>query len=89
MDQQWNKYKDAVKGYELPSSTTKPVIPYETSSSEVGVAGFQDLKPANPDLQAQYDAMSPNWNGITGANPSVYRNVASSESAPVNSQSKK
>lgn len=88
MEQQWLKYKQSVRGFDLPTSSMKPAVPYQTSSSEIGVSGFQDLKPANPELQARYDAMSSNWNGITGANPSVYRSIASSESAPVNLQSK-
>jgi hypothetical protein len=88
MDAQWVKYKESVSGFDLPASTTKPVVPYQTSSSEIGVSGFQDLKPANPEIQARYDAMSPNWNGITGADPSVYRSIATSESASVNLQTK-
>ena len=88
MDSQWLKYQQSVREFDVPISTTKPVVPYQTSSSDVGVTGFQDLKPANPELQARYDAMSPNWNGITGADPSVYRSVATSENEPVNLQRK-
>jgi hypothetical protein len=84
MDQQWLNYNASLGVQTLPKSTSAE--PYHTSSSELGVSGFQDLKPANPEVQARYDAMSPNWNGITGANPSVYRSIASTESAPVNSK---
>ena len=80
MESQWLQYQQSVGGFDLPASTTKPVVPYQTSSSDVGVSGFQDLKPANPEIQARYDAMSPNWNGITGSESSVYG------SAPVNSK---
>jgi membrane peptidoglycan carboxypeptidase len=88
MDAQWSNFQKGMEAYQLPASTMKPVVPYQTSSSDIGVSGFQDLKPANPDIQAQYDAMSPNWNGITGSNPSVYRSIATSENAPANLQSK-
>ena len=82
------QYQQSVGSFGFPISTKKPVVPYQTSSSDVGITGFQDLKPANPELQARYDAMSPNWNGISGADPSVYRSIATSESASVNLQSK-
>lgn len=85
MEQQWLQYNSALGDHTLPKST-KVVVPYETSSSEPGLTGFQDLKPANPEIQARYDAMSPNWNGITGADPAVYRSIATSQSAPVNSK---
>ena len=84
MDQQWLKYNASLGDQTLPVSTSAQ--PYQTSSSEIGVSGFHDLKPSNPEVQARYDAMSPNWNGITGANPSVYKSIATTESAPVNSK---
>jgi hypothetical protein len=85
MDQQWLQYNASLGAQALPKSTMA-VVPYETSSSEPGLTGFQDLKPANPEIQARYDAMSSNWNGITGADPSVYRSIATSQSATVNSK---
>ena len=81
MDQQWTSYNAAVGEYSLPKSTMAPV-PYQTSSSETGITGFQDLKPANPEVQARYDAMSPKWEGITGTDSAVFKNIPKSQSAP-------
>jgi hypothetical protein len=57
-------------------------VPYQTSSSEPGLTGFQDLKPANPQLQARYDAMSSQWEGIKPSNGDVFQTLPKSETAP-------
>jgi hypothetical protein len=82
MDQQWAAYNVAVGDHTLPTSTKTQVIPYKTTSSEKGITGFQDLTPANPQIQARYDAMSPEWEGITASNNYVFNNIAKSQSAP-------
>lgn len=80
MDRQWNSYNTGVSDYTVPQSSKAPA-PYQTSSSEHGLTGFQDLKPANPQIQARYDAMSPQWEGLTGANKGIFKNLKQSESA--------
>lgn len=80
MDRQWNSYNAGVSDYTVPQSSKAPA-PYQTSSSEHGLTGFQDLKPANPQLQARYDAMSPQWEGLTGANKNVFKHIKQSETA--------
>jgi hypothetical protein len=82
MDKQWNSYNVGVSDYTLPQSS-KAAAPYQTSSSEHGMTGFQDLTPANPQLQARYDAMSPQWEGLTGASNNVFKNMNKSESAVI------
>lgn len=81
MDAHVTAYTAAVGDYSLPASTKTPVR-YETTSSETGLTGFQDLKPVNPELQARYDAMSPQWEGIKASNNYVFQNIAKSQSAP-------
>jgi len=73
MDKQVASYNAAVGDHILPASS-KGVIPYQTSSSEEGLTGFQDLTPANPQLQARYDAMSPEWEGVKATNKHVFNN---------------
>ena len=80
MDRQWNSYNAGVSDYTVPQSSKAPA-PYQTSSSEHGMTGFQDLKPANPQLQARYDAMSPQWEGVTATNSKVFKNLKQSEAA--------
>ena len=36
--------------------------PFPTTDNQVGNSGFLDLKPKN--VQAKYDAMSPQWGGV-------------------------
>jgi hypothetical protein len=79
MDKQVASYNVAVGDHSLPVSSMGAVR-YETSSSEHGLTGFQDLTPANPQIQARYDAMSPEWIGITGTNKHVFNNGAKSSS---------
>jgi hypothetical protein len=73
MDKQVDSYNVAVGEHTLPVSSKAPVR-YQTSSSEEGLTGFQDLTPANPQLQARYDAMSPEWVGVKGTNKHVFNN---------------
>ena len=79
MDKQVASYNAAVGEHSLPMSS-KGAVRYETSSSEHGLTGFQDLTPANPQLQARYDAMSPEWVGVSGTNKHVFSNSAKSSS---------
>jgi len=71
MDKQVDSYNVAVGDHSLPVSS-KAAVRYETSSSEQGVTGFQDLTPVNPQVQARYDAMSPEWVGIKGTNKHIF-----------------
>lgn len=77
MDKQVASYNVAVGEHTLPVSS-KGVVRYQTSSSEQGLTGFQDLTPANPQLQARYDAMSPEWVGIKGTNKHVFKEKGAS-----------
>lgn len=81
MDAQFKAYNVGVADYTLPKSTMAPA-PYQTSSSEHGLTGFQDLKPANPVVQARYDAMSPVWEGVTASNSYIFQNIPKSQAAP-------
>ena len=86
MDQQWNAFKASLNEQTLPSSTSA-VAPYETSSSEQGVVGFQDLTPYQPDVQARYDAMSGSWEGVKAAK-SYAKNIAKAQAGPAPADSK-
>lgn len=66
----WEQYLNAIGGRPMPTSTNSE--PFPTSSSKIGVSGFLDLKPAKPEIQAQYDAMQPRWEGISATNNAVF-----------------
>jgi len=72
MDDTWKGYQNAHGVYEVPQSTN-PALPYPTSDSSVGKTPFADLKPSYPELQAQYDAMSPKWAGIEASNKATLK----------------
>ena len=55
MKTHWSGYLNAI-GKMNPISTT--TIPFETSSSKIGVSGFLDLKQKEDKSQTRYDAMS-------------------------------
>ena len=70
MKNHWSGYINAIGKMNPISSTT---MPFENSSSKIGVSGFLDLKPKS---QQKYDAMTGSWEG-----------VAASEKATLNSKS--
>lgn len=78
MDQRWTAYNASLGDQALPKST-KATVPYQTTSSETCITGFQDLKPVNPQLQARYDAMSGSWEGIQPSTEYVYKNIAKTQ----------
>ena len=57
----WSGYINAIGKMNPTSSTT---IPFETSSSKIGVSGFLDLKPKEDNVQQKYDAMAGSWEGV-------------------------
>ena len=79
MDKQWDQYLNAVGGAKHPESTSR----YETSSSEKEKTGFHDLEPQRPDLQARYDAMSAEWEGVYPTDQAMIQGLFSSEPAEV------
>ena len=64
MKSHWSGYLNAI-GKMTPTSTN--TIPFETSSSKIGVSGFLDLKPVDTKFQANYDAMSGSWQGVSAS----------------------
>jgi hypothetical protein len=54
MEKHWNSFVNAISKQQIPSSTKDR---YETSDSRIGVSGFLDLKPKNPQQHSLYDAM--------------------------------
>jgi hypothetical protein len=63
----WNGYLNAVGKTITPSSTNS--IPYQTSSTKIGVSGFLDVKPTSTGAQFQprYDAMAGSWEGVSAS----------------------
>jgi hypothetical protein len=65
----WSGFLTALGKSSSPASSNS--VPFETSSSKIGVSGFLDLKPANPAFQARYDAMSGSWEGVSASEKAV------------------
>ena len=86
MQQHWSGYLKALGGNTHPVTSMEPVAPYLTSDSRIGVSGFLDLKPAKPQIQAKYDAMSGSWQGIQASESAMQHNVFKAESMPFQPQ---
>lgn len=77
MEKQWSQYVNAVGVSENPVSTSR----YEATSSEKCKTGFMDLTPPRPEIQARYDAMSAEWEGVIPTNRAVIQGLFKSEPA--------
>lgn len=64
----WEQYLKGI-GATLKPTSTSSVIPFENTSTKIGVSGFLDLKPvpSNNEFQARYDAMSGSWEGVSAS----------------------
>jgi hypothetical protein len=71
MKTHWSGYLNALGKSNSPTSTN--TIPFENTSTKIGVSGFLDLKPAKPEIQARYDAMSGSWEGVEASEKSVLK----------------
>ena len=65
----WSGYLNALG--KAPTTTSTNTIPFDTSSTKVGVSGFLDLKPSNSEFQARYDAMSGSWEGVSASENAI------------------
>ena len=81
MQQHWNSYLKALESNK-PPETSEP-CPYLTSESKIGVSGFFDLKPARPEVQARYDAMSGSWEGVQASDKAVLSGMFTTDSMPL------
>jgi hypothetical protein len=79
MNLQWAYYQNAVGVAENPVSTSR----YQSTSSVQGKTGFVDLVPPRPDIQARYDAMSPEWEGVSPTNRAMIQGMFSSGPAEI------
>lgn len=63
----WSGYVDALGKTGVPASTNS--IPYQTTSTKIGVSGFLDVKPTpeGSQFQPRYDAMSGSWEGVSAS----------------------
>lgn len=67
MKNHWSGYLNALDKTISPTSTNS--IPFQNTSTKIGVSGFLDLKPTNTSAQFQprYDAMSGSWEGVSAS----------------------
>lgn len=77
----WTDYVKAVGGGIKPTSTTSAPYdasngPFPNTSTKIGVSGFLDLKPVSTSasqFQANYDAMSGSWQGVSASEKAVLK----------------
>lgn len=81
MNKHWAGYVTALNKQMIPTS---PDI-YQTTSSTLGVSGFLDLTPKQPQIQARYDAMSGEWEGISATNKAIGKGLFSTDAMPLTS----
>ena len=74
MKDHWSGYITALGKNPSPSSTN--TIPFENTSTTIGVSGFLDLKPENTKFQARYDAMSGSWEGVSASEKATLKSKA-------------
>jgi len=80
----WMGYTAAVEKDLTPICSEPPGHKYPaTDSKTTWWTGFQDLTPANPELQAKYDAMSGSWEGIIPTNKAVISGLFTSQPSPI------
>jgi hypothetical protein len=80
----WSGYVDGVKQEPLPICSQPPVEKYLATDNKSGWwTGFQDLTPANPELQAKYDAMSESWLGVKPTDKALVQGLFTSQPSPV------
>lgn len=63
----WSGYINALGKTGTPTSTNS--IPFENTSTKIGVSGFLDVKPTNTitQFQPRYDAMAGSWEGVSAS----------------------
>jgi hypothetical protein len=83
MEQHWSGYLAALGEQKTPQSSMPGVAPYETSSNQLGVTGFMDLLPKQPQIQARYDAMQGTWEGPAAADKAISQGVFKTEAMPI------
>jgi hypothetical protein len=85
-EQHWTSYLKALGAAKvIPDSSmnAKPVAPYLTSSSSKEYTGFQYLTPAQPEVQARYDAMQGSWEGVSASDAALAKGVFSTDAMPI------
>lgn len=81
MDTNWNSYGNAVAQQTHPKCSNPPIVKYPVTDDKDWWTGFQGLTPANPELQAKYDAMSASWLGVSPTNTAIVQGLFTSQPA--------
>ena len=58
----WSGFLNALGKSSTPIGSNS--IPFQNTSTKIGVSGFLDLKPTETKIQPNYDAMSSSWLGV-------------------------
>ena len=71
MKTHWSGFLNALG--KAPNPTSTNTLPFENTSTKIGVSGFLDLKQSNSEFQARYDAMSGSWEGVDASDKAVLK----------------
>jgi hypothetical protein len=83
MESSWFGYTQAIGNQDHPICAAPPVSKYPATDGNKWWTGFQGLTPANPAVQAKYDAMSATWEGVSPTNAAVINGLFASEAMPL------
>ena len=62
----WSGFLNALGKSSTPIGSNS--IPFQNTSTKIGVSGFLDLKPTETKIQPNYDAMYSSWLGVEASN---------------------
>jgi hypothetical protein len=75
MKTHWSGFITALGKNSMPFGSNS--LPFENTSSKIGVSGFLDLKPTQSKFQPRYDAMSGSWEGVSASETSSHKHITS------------
>ena len=76
MKNHWSGYLNALDKTTSPTSTNS--IPFQNTSTKIGVSGFLDVKPTEHKIEPRYDAMTTQWAGVEASNKATQQNKVGS-----------
>jgi hypothetical protein len=76
MKDHWSGFITALGKTQTPQGSN--TIPFENTSTKIGVSGFLDVKPTEHKIEPRYDAMTTQWAGVEASNKATQQNKVGS-----------
>lgn len=71
MKDHWASYITAMGKSSSPQGSNS--LPYENTSTKIGVSGFLDVKASENKIEPRYDAMNIQWAGVEASNKATQK----------------